>query len=260
MRLTGDIDIIKYDNGKMAEVSDTVIMEYALTIILDGEQFITLLCTPAGLDYLVVGFLLSEGVIKSKADIKSLRIDEENGMAEVVTSANGSLGRKLHGKRTMATGCGKGSVFYSAVDAISLKRVEGALQIEAQAVLELMREFNKSSQLFMSTGGAHSVALAGAEGILLFHEDVGRHNAMDKAIGEAAFKDIRLDDKMVLTSGRISSELLIKAARAQLPIVISRSAPTDMAVEMAEKLGITIIGFARGQRLNIYSNPERIKL
>lgn len=260
MKLTGDISIIKYDNGIKQEVSDTVIREYALTIILDGEQFITLLCTPSGLDNLVMGFLLSESVIKSKADIISLRVDEEKGIAEVTTEGSGIIGRKLHGKRTMTTGCGKGSIFYNAVDSVSLSRVSGALWVEAQTVLELMKEFNKRSELFLSTGGAHSVALAGAEGIMLFHEDVGRHNAMDKIIGEAAQKDISLEDKMVLTSGRISSEMLLKAAKAQLPIIISRSAPTDMAVEMAEKLGVTIIGFARGLRMNVYSSPERIKL
>jgi FdhD protein len=260
MKLTRDIPIIKYDNGIKSEVSDTIIKEYALTIVLDGEQFITLLCTPSGLDCLVVGFLLSESVIKSKADITGLRLDEEKGVAEVTTSGSSMLGRKLHGKRTLTTGCGKGSVFYSTVDSISLSRVEGALSVEAQAVLEQMKEFNKRSELFLNTGGAHSVALAGAEGIMLFHEDVGRHNAMDKVIGEAALKDIRLDDKMVLTSGRISSEMLIKAAKARIPIIISRSAPTDLAVEMADKLGMTIAGFARGQRMNVYSSPERIKL
>jgi len=123
-----------------------------------------------------------------------------------------------------------------------------------------MRDFNKRSELFLNTGGVHSVALGTDEGILLFHEDVGRHNAMDKTIGEASLKNIELFDKTVLTSGRVSSEMLIKAAKGQIPVIVSRSAPTDLAVELANNLGITIIGFARGQRMNIYSNPGRVKL
>ncbi len=257
MDLTRDIPIIKYENGTVSSVADMVIKEYALTIVLDGEEFITLLCTPSNLDCLTVGFLLSESVIKSKNDIGKIRIDAENGIAEVSTIESSVIAKKLLGKRTMTTGCGKGSTFYNALDSISCKKVSSDMGISAQAILELMREFNKRSELFLSTGGAHSVALAAA-GIILFHEDVGRHNAMDKIIGEASLKDIPLYDKLVLTSGRVSSEMLIKAAKGGIPVIISRSAPTDLAVELAGQLGITIIGFARGQRMNVYSNPERI--
>jgi len=257
MDLTRDIPIIKYENGTVSSVADMVIKEYALTIVLDGEEFITLLCTPSNLDCLTVGFLLSESVIKSKNDIGKIRIDAENGIAEVSTIESSVIAKKLLGKRTMTTGCGKGSTFYNALDSISCKKVSSDMGISAQAILELMREFNKRSELFLSTGGVHSVALA-ATGIMLFHEDVGRHNAMDKIIGEASLKDIPLADKLVLTSGRVSSEMLIKAAKGRIPVIISRSAPTDLAVELAGQLGITVIGFARGQRMNVYSNPERI--
>jgi FdhD protein len=259
MELTKDIPIIKYDNGTVSSVEDMVVKEYALTVILDGEEFITLLCTPSSLDCLTVGFLLSESIIKSKADIKRVRIDEEKGIAEVTTLESSLIAKKLHGKRTMTTGCGKGTSFYNAVDSLSCKKVSRVIEPRVQAILELMKDFNKRSELFLNTGGVHSVALAADKEIILFHEDVGRHNAMDKIIGEASLKDIELFDKIILTSGRVSSEMLIKAAKGQIPLIISRSAPTDLAVELASNLGITVIGFARGQRMNIYSNPERIK-
>ncbi len=258
MDLTKDISIIKYENGTISSVIDVVVKEYALTIMLDGEEFITLLCTPLSLDYLAVGFLLSESVIKSKNDIARIRMDEEKGIVEVSTVESSIIAKRLHGKRTMTTGCGKGSTFYNAVDSINCKKVSGNIEVSAQVILELMREFNKRSELFLSTGGVHSVALAADAGIILFHEDVGRHNAMDKIIGEASLKDIELSDKLVLTSGRVSSEMLIKAAKGRIPVVISRSAPTDLAVELAEQLGIAVVGFARGQRMNVYSNPGRI--
>ena len=260
MDLTKDIPIIKYENGTVSSVVDIVVKEYALTIMLDGEEFITLLCTPSSLDCLAVGFLLSESVIKSKNDIEKLRIDEEKGIIEVSTIESSIIAKRLHGKRTMTTGCGKGSTFYNALDSISCKKVSSNIEISAHDILELVRAFNKMSELFLSTGGVHSVALAEDTGIKLFHEDVGRHNAIDKVIGEASLKDIQLSDKLVLTSGRVSSEMLIKAAKGRIPVIISRSAPTDLAVELAKQLGITVIGFARGQKMNIYSNPERIIL
>lgn len=259
MELTRDIGIVKYENGGALPTDDTVIREYALTIILDGEEFITLLCTPSSLDFLAAGFLLSESIIKSRDDIKKIKMDEEKGMAFVDTFESSVIAKKLHGKRTMTTGCGKGSTFYNAMDPLSCRKVSGDLMLNAQAVLELMKDFNKRSELFLNTGGVHSVALADAEGVMLFHEDVGRHNAMDKVIGEAAMKGVGLSDKIVLTSGRISSEILLKAVKAQIPVIVSRSAPTDLAVELAGRLGVTVVGFARGQRMNIYSNPERIK-
>lgn len=258
MELTGNVPVTRYENGTAEIVEDTIVKEYALTIMLDGEEFITILCTPSSLEYLTIGFLLSESIIKSKANITKLRLDEKKGIVEVFTEGAGLIARKLHGRRTMTTGCGKGSTFYNAVDSLSCKKLEVDLQLDAEQILELMKDFNKRSELFLSTGGVHSVALAGGGGILLFHEDVGRHNAMDKVIGEAAHKDIQLSDKLVLTSGRVSSEILIKAAKAGIPMIVSRSAPTDLAVRLSEQLGITVIGFARGRRMNIYSNPGRI--
>ncbi|HOH89759.1 MAG TPA: formate dehydrogenase accessory sulfurtransferase FdhD, partial [Bacillota bacterium] len=188
MDLTKGIPIIKYENGSVSSLEDTVVKEYALTIILDGEEFITLLCTPSSLDCLTVGFLLSESIIKSKSDIKRIRIDEEKGTAEVSTFESSMIAKNLHGKRTMTTGCGKGSSFYNAVDSLSCRKVTGGLEVSAKDILEIMRDFNKRSELFHNTGGVHSVALGTDTGIIIFHEDVGRHNAMDKVVGEASLK------------------------------------------------------------------------
>jgi FdhD protein len=144
------------------------------------------------------------------------------------------------------------------VDSLSCRSVTGDVKVDVQDIIELMKKFNKNSELFLSTGGVHSVALCQGKEILLFHEDIGRHNALDKVIGEAAFKGIDTSDKMMVMSGRISSEILIKAAKRKIPIVISRSAPTDLAIDYANNLGITVIGFARGNRMNIYTRDDRI--
>ena len=112
--------------------------------------------------------------------------------------------------------------------------------------------------LFKSTGGVHSAAIAERDQILFYSEDIGRHNAVDKIVGECILKDISLEDKILLTSGRISSEIVIKGAKLGLPLIVSRSAPTSLAVELARETGITLVGFARGKRLNIYSHSVRI--
>ncbi len=158
----------------------------------------------------------------------------------------------------MTTGCGKGSTFYNVLDLVHLKPVPKGFFIEPEQVLELSKKLNKESKTFIDTGGVHSCCLCDAKDILIAHEDVGRHNAVDKIVGEALLTEIPLHDKVMITSGRISSEMLLKCAKVQIPIVISRSAPTELAVREALKLDVTIIGFARGTRMNIYSHAERV--
>ena len=124
----------------------------------------------------------------------------------------------------------------------------------------MVKKFQMKSELYKTTGGTHSAALSDGENILIFHEDIGRHNAVDKVIGDAFLQQIRLDDKILITSGRVSSEILLKVAKGGIPLLVAISAPTDMAVELANKLGITLIGFARGKRMNVYTHEERIKV
>ena len=126
--------------------------------------------------------------------------------------------------------------------------------------MDLIKEFNKSSQLFLDTGGVHSCALCDINKIIIFKEDIGRHNALDKVLGKALLEDIDFRDKIILTSGRISSEILIKTAKRQIPVIVSRSAPTSLSIDIAKKLNITLIGFARGKRMNIYSNFSTLKV
>ncbi|MCK5427578.1 MAG: formate dehydrogenase accessory sulfurtransferase FdhD, partial [Thermodesulfovibrionia bacterium] len=118
--------------------------------------------------------------------------------------------------------------------------------------------FQKKSELFRSTGGVHSAALCDAHEMLVFAEDIGRHNAVDKVIGYAFLENIPMQNKILLLSGRLSSEIINKAVRAKVPLLISRAAPTDIAVETAKKYNLTLIGFLRGQKLNVYSNPQRL--
>lgn len=253
--------IIKKVKDKDYErVEDSVIVEYPFTIFLNDEEFITLLCSPKGLEYLAIGFLVSEGVIKTKDEIKNINIDEEKGHGYIQLKNKPFLAEKLFGKRTITTGCGKGTIFYNVLDSLGAQSIKKNLEIRGEDILKLSSQLNEMSYLFKETGGVHACGLCNKEEILLFHEDVGRHNALDKVIGEAFLKNMVLEDKLLITTGRISSEMIIKASKRKIPVIISRSAPTNLSINIAKNLNITLIGFARGKRLNIYYDKENVLL
>ena len=254
MKGTKEYEIVRVRGEEVYKDEDYVIVEHPFTIFLNDSEFITLLCTPSSLEYLAIGFLHSEGLIKNKEDVIDVKIDKEKGFAYVYTKSKTNLSEKLYGKRTITTGCGKGTVFYNVIDSFKSKRIINNVNVNAKDITRLIRTFNKESELFLKTGGVHSCALCDKEKILIFEEDIGRHNALDKIIGKVFMEDIDISDKMILTSGRISSEVLIKVAKIGLPIIVSRSAPTNLTLDMAKDLNITVIGFVRGDKMNIYSN------
>ena len=255
-----DIEIIRVKGGDRTEETDQAVVEMPLTIFVNGDEFVTLLCSPFALEYLAVGFLRSEGLISSGADLAEVVLDEENGFVFVKTSTPVDLEEKLYGKRTITSGCGKGTVFFNVLDSLQSKPVTSAFTVSSKTLLDLMREMQDDSILFKATGGVHSAAISAGNGLLFSSEDIGRHNAVDKIVGRCIMENILMDDKILLTSGRLSSEIVIKGAKMGFPILVSRSAPTTLSVELASQLGMTMIGFARGGRFNIYANPERIVL
>ena len=251
------LDITRIAEASAEKVEDEVAREAALTIFLNDAELVTMLCSPAEEKYLAVGFLAAEGLIETADDITSIVIDETRGIARVTTKSGGEAERIW--KRFISSGCGRGATFYSAADVTS-PPVESAIRIDPFRVYRLMRAFQDRSEVFKSTGGVHAAALASGDEIELFSEDIGRHNAVDKVFGRCLLENIETKDKMLLVTGRISSEILLKVARRGIPALISKSAPTDSGVKLAEKLGITLIGFVRGHRMNVYAHAERVAL
>jgi len=249
--------IVRVEPEGARGLSDMVVREVPLTVYLNGQEFVTLLCTPELEDMLAIGFLRSEGLVRSYEDVVSLRLDREQGFVFVET-AGGRLAEKLYGKRTITSGCGKGTVFFSVLDSLQGEPVQSALTVKREEILDLMRELQERAHLFRLTGGPHSASLCSREGVTYFCEDIGRHNAVDKIVGLCLRDGAELKDKILVTSGRISSEILVKAARLGIPLLVSRSAPTSLSIDLAEKLGITLVGFARSRRFNIYSRQDRI--
>ena len=244
------------ENG-ISAIEDIVAREFPLTIILNNQELVTLLCSPANLKYLAAGFLFSEGLLRSKDEIKKMIVDERSGVVRVETA--GEPARDFLFKRLITSGCGRGASFYSATDVQTQVKVESQTEISTHEVFALVSEFQHRSRVYRTTGGVHSAALCNTRSILVFSEDIGRHNAIDKIFGECTLNNLPTDDHIIITSGRISSEILLKVAKRNIPIVISRSAPTNLGVRLADDLGVTLIGFVRGKRMNVYANSWRVK-
>jgi len=216
-----------------------------------------LLCTPGDFKALTIGYLYSEGFINKITDIKSIGF-KKNNLVYVRTKEAVDFNQAIFGKRILASGCGKAAVFYSEAGPGSYKSIKSSLKISADKTLKLIREMGQNGSLYNKTGAAHIAALADKNKILILKEDIGRHNAVDKVLGQALMAKKPLKNKILLTSGRVTSEIIRKALRQQIPIMASPSAPTDLAVRLAQDFGLTLIGFARGLRLNVYTYPERI--
>ena len=252
------VPILRLTEAGKSSADDVVVREFPLTIVLNNQELVTLLCSPKNLDYLAVGFLYSEGLLKGKDDIKKITVDDRRGVVRVETEEENKQAGELLFKRLITSGCGRGASFYSAADVGRQLKVESQVRISALEVLELAKEFQHHSEIYSATHGVHSAALCDTKNILVFSEDIGRHNAIDKIFGECILKDIPTDDRMIVTSGRISSEILLKVAKRNIPLLVSKSAPTDLGVKLANDLGVTLIGFVRGKRMNVYSNDWRV--
>ena len=241
-----------------SSIEEAIATEFPVTIILNDQELVTLLCSPKNLEYLAVGFLSSEGFLNSKDEIKKIVVDDQKGVVRLETVGDKGLAQDVLFKRLITSGCGRGASFYSAADAASQK-VESQMKISADEIFALVREFQHSSEVYLATHGVHSAALCDRKSILIFSEDIGRHNTIDKIFGKCLLEDIPTEDRVVITSGRISSEILHKVAKRSIPIIISISAPTNLGVKVADTLGITLIGSVRGKKMNVYTNEWRIK-
>ncbi|MFC4557730.1 formate dehydrogenase accessory sulfurtransferase FdhD [Virgibacillus kekensis] len=250
--------VIKFDEDSLNEIEEEVAAEFPLTVMVNGEEFATMVCTPENLHELVVGFLASEGLIRSYSEIKSVHIDDSLGFAHVMLYRELDEDRYDHSKRFIGSCCGKSRQFYFKSDVQTAKTVMSKMSLSIEQGISLMKLLEEQSNHFQRTGGVHNAALCTSDGIEAIRTDIGRHNALDKIYGYALQNRVRLADKLIVFSGRISSEVLLKISKIGVGILLSKSAPTDLALKLADDLGITAIGFARKRKMNVYTHPERI--
>jgi FdhD protein len=245
-----DVVFDRFSGEGWGKTSTHLPREIALAVYVNRQELVTILCTPTKLNFLVLGFLYAEGIISGLGDVANMRVCEEESLADV-TLSNSEY--ELPKQRTLTSGCGGGATFKTQG-----QKVESNLVTTPKEVLSLMKQLQDQMGLYRLCGGVHASALSDTKKLLVVAEDIGRHNTLDKIQGECLLRRLQTRDRLLLSTGRISSEMLLKAAKMQVPVVVSRHSPTGAAVSLARDLGITLVGHASGSRVSVYSRPERI--
>jgi FdhD protein len=245
----------RYEFKKWKPYDAETIVESPVSLTVNGEVWLTFMCTPVNLEALAVGFLYNEGVIESMGEVEDVHVCEHGDNIDVWL--NRSVEQPPSWRRT--SGCTGG---VTAVDLLARPDVSfngDQPRVAPEAIGQLVERLFESQELYRETGGVHTSALSDGEKIVFVAEDIGRHNTLDKLAGLCLMNDVWPETRILITTGRISSEMLQKAARLQAPILISRTSPSSLSIEMAERYGITLIGYARRDRFNVYSNQYRIR-
>ena len=246
----------RYEFKKWKSHDAETIVETPVSLTVNGEVWLTFMCTPVDLEAMAVGFLYNEGIIESMDEVEDVRVCEHGDNVDVWLNRN--VDQPKSWRRT--SGCTGG---VTAVDLLARPDVSfdgNRLEVLPEAIGNLVERLFESQELYRETGGVHTSALSDGEKIVLAAEDIGRHNTLDKIAGLCLMKDMWPEKRILITTGRISSEMLQKAARMETPILISRTSPSSLSIEMAERYGITLIGYARKHRFNVYSNSQRVGL
>jgi FdhD protein len=248
------IQFDQYEFNKWTHQISETIVEYPVSLTVNGEAWITFMCTPVNLEAMAVGFLYNEGMIQNFEEVLDVRVCEHGDNVDVWL--NHSVEQPKSWNRT--SGCTGG---VTAVDSLAKSDVhfdENLPIIKPEAIGKLVEMLFESQELYRDTGGVHTSALSDGNKVLVAADDIGRHNTLDKIAGLCMMKNIWPEIRILITTGRISSEMLQKAAQLNAPILISRTSPSSLSIEMAERYGITLIGYARRHRFNVYSSKNRI--
>ncbi len=243
------------EGDKVRAIEGGVIDEQLLSIYVNGESLATMMCSPLQLEALTVGFLYNEALIESADEIALLQLNTTNAVADVIlTRDEVTLPRRM----ILTTGCGGGVTGQELSK--EFPALESPFRTRPAVILRLMRQLQGAARLYNAVRGVHTAVLGAESGLLVSAEDVGRHNAIDKVAGLALLDGIDSRDRILLTSGRISSEMLGKARRMGVPLVASRTAPTSVTVELAEAWKICVVGYVRAGSMRVYTNGWRLGL
>jgi len=266
-----DYPATRFTPDKRSQLTDRVAVEQPVDISLNGTQIVTILCTPTDLDAMAVGYLASERCIVDVDEVQGIEVADDRSAVDVTTvsrdggtlAETSSTGSRVRSPSPAAasivtSGCGGGRMSRHMFDAASAWRLGEGTVVGASDIRGRMKEFATRSALFRETGGVHSAAIYIGDRVVAFSDDIGRHNAVDKALGRAMLDRVQLERAVALTSGRISAEVVVKCALREVSVVVSRSAATSLAVDLAEQIGVTLAGFARGRRMTVYTHDQRI--
>ena len=252
--------IIRWERGKTREIKDDIVVESSLELVINDRSAVTLLCSPESQRALAVGYMKSEGLIEDLESVKELEFCPEDKTIEArIAEDRGDMESYFERKRALTSSCGRATAIVENLKALELTKSEMDNTPEFTELVDLINDLQQRAELFQKTGGSHTAALGYRGEIKYLAEDIGRHNAVDKVIGRAVLDERSLEEFFLLTSGRLSSEMVLKAIRSSIPILVSRSAPTTLAVRMGRMTGLVMVGFVRGTRLSVYSGREKFK-
>lgn len=258
LNLTSLIEIERIEGKERIKTKDKVIREIFLTIFAGERKVGTLLCTPTKVEYLAAGFLFTQGIITGEDKIKDIWFNPEKTFVQVITDNPKALEKKLCLLEVLSASSFGACSFYNEKDKSSVCPQRLSFKVKKETLFAIMQEFQEKSGTFLATGGSHSCGLHNGKEFEVFAEDIGRHNAVDKVIGECFLEKIKTEGKILVLSGRVSREILKKVEKTSICTILSPSAPTDLAVKIARKLDLTLAGFVRGRRMNIYSGFWRV--
>ena len=248
-------------NEKGEMVPTSIAGEHPLTLYLDKRELVTLMTLGHAPEALAIGFLRNQRLVDSIANIASVQVDWETDSVAVVTKGMQKDVKKKIGRKTVTTGCGQGTVFGDLMAEIDAVRLRDDIALEDAQLFILIEKVRKYETIYKQAGAVHGCALATREGeILLFVEDVGRHNAVDAIAGTMWLEGIDGSDKVFYTTGRLTSEMVIKCAQMRIPFLVSRSGLTNMGHRIAEQVGLTMIGRASGRHYLAFTGKHRLKL
>ncbi len=249
------IPTYSYRAGQWERSSATVIAEQAVMLTVNNVAWLTFMCTPVDMEALAVGFLFNEEIIDGIAEVASVRICPTGDNIDVWL--NHAVQKPEKWARTSGCSGGKTRLARAEEQVPVMVRKNGGV-LPAAKISELVHLLSNAQQLYKKSGGVHTSALSDGEKLIFIAEDIGRHNTLDKLAGRWLIERLSLPKKIILTTGRISSEMIQKAGRMGASIVISRTSPSTLSVQMAEQLGISLVGYARSDGFIVYAHPERI--
>ena len=246
----------RYEFKKWESHDAETIVETPVSLTVNGQVWLTFMCTPVHLEAMAVGFLYNEGIIEKMDEVEDVRLCEHGDNVDVWL--NRSVEQPTSWRRTSGCTGGITAVDLLAKPDVSLLNIQ--TKFSPQTIEHVMELLLEAQVLYRETGGVHTSLLSDGEKIIVSAEDIGRHNTLDKIAGLCLMQNLFPEKRILITTGRISSEMLQKAAHMEVPILISRTSPSSLSIEMAERYGITLIGYARKNRFNVYSGTQRIGL
>ena len=240
-----------------AAVEAAIVVERPLTLFLNGQEIVTMMTIGDHPDWLAIGYLLNQNMLRPGDELVGVDHDDETGSVVVRTRSRTDFEEKLR-KKTLTSGCAQGTVFGDLMERFDEVRLPQEARLRTSWLYRLLRKINTAPSLYLEAGAIHGCALCQEDRVLAYMEDVGRHNAIDKIAGYMFTNGMTGADKIFYTTGRLTSEMVIKCVQMGIPILVSRSGFTAWGVELARQAGLTLIGRAKGARFLVLSGPDRL--